>query len=183
MKITIISFSGRKNGNCASAARVIEELYKAGSDLKSYYFSDITISPCGKCDNECFGNEKPCPCIDDSVYEIYERLNKSDLAYFIVPNYCDYPNAMYFAFNERSQVFFQHHPERLERYLEVPKRFVVISNTGTDNFETAFEYQVHMSKKPDILFLSAKKYGKVSIAGDIMTVPDARKDLEDFCHE
>ncbi len=180
MKVTIISFSGRKNGNCASAARVIEELYKSDNDLKSFCFSDITITPCGKCDNECFGNEKPCPYINDSVYGIYERLTDSDIAYFIVPNHCDYPNALFFAFNERSQVFFQHHPERLERYLEVPKKFVVISNTGTDNFETAFEYQVN--KKPDILFLSAKKYGRVSIKGDIMTAPEAKRDLEGFCH-
>ena len=38
-------------------------------------------------------------------------ITDSDLSYFIVPNYCDYPCANFFIFNERSQCFFQHHPE------------------------------------------------------------------------
>jgi len=95
-----------------------------------------------------------------------------------VPNYCNYPCANFFIFNERSQCFFQHHEERLEKYLRVPKRFIVVSNTETANFREAMTQ--HTNSNPEILFLSAKKYGKVSIEGTILESDDAKADLQRF---
>ena len=50
----------------------------------------------------------------------------SEMVYFELPNYCDYPCANYFIFNECSQCFFQRKPDLLEAYLTIPKRSIVI---------------------------------------------------------
>ena len=59
--------------------------------------------------------------------------------------------------------------------MNVPKRFIVVSNTGTKNFRDAMSQ--HTNNKPEILFLSAKHYGKVSIEGTILESDAARADL------
>ena len=114
---------------------------------------------------------------------MYDKITLSDLTYFIVPNYCDYPNANYFIFNERSQCYFQHHEQLLDRYLSVKKRFIVVSNTQTQNFITALSYQISEGESPDILFLSAKAYQKISVDGDLMTSPEAKNAVEMFCQK
>ncbi len=180
MKTTIVSFSGREKGNCHSISQLIADSCQT-NEVKLFFFSDLTVQPCGKCELECFGQESKCPYQEDGIFEIYEQITSSDLAYFVIPNYCDYPNANYFLFNERSQCYFQHHQELLDQYLAVPKKFVVVSNTGQENFTQAFRYQIAEEKTPDVLFLSAKKYHKISIAGDLMTSEEARRDVKDFC--
>lgn len=55
---------------------------------------------------------------------------------------------------------------------------IVVSNTNEDNFRTALAY--HSENQPEILFLSAKKYGKVSISGNLLTSEEAAADLENF---
>ena len=107
-------------------------------------------------------------------------MTESDQAVFIVPNYCDYPCANFFIFNERSQCHFQGHGELLERYLNVPKKFIVVSNTGRENFVQAFRYHVAENIGPDILFLSAKTYGKNSTDGDLLDAPDAIQMLDHY---
>ena len=102
----------------------------------------------------------------------------SDAVYFVLPNHCDYPNANYFIFNERSQCFFQGRPDLLEAYLKVPKKCIVISNTNKDNFIRALAYQ--SDREPEILFLSAKEYGKSSINGDLLTSCEALEDIRRF---
>lgn len=99
------------------------------------------------------------------------------MAYFVVPNYCDYPCANFFIFNERRQCYFQNHPELEDRYLNIPKKFIVVNNTGQNHFQEVFAQHV---VKPEILFLSAMYYGKVSIQGDIITSEDAKRDLAAF---
>ncbi len=178
--ITIVNFSGRKSGNCRAISKVIAASHYA-DETSVFDFCDIKLEPCGRCEYECFGSEKQCPYQPDGVYDLYDRITRSDLAYFIVPNYCDYPNANYFIFNERSQCYFQHNEQLLDRYLSVKKRFVVISNTQTQNFTTALGYHIPEGEIPDILFLPAKAYHKVSIDGDLMTSPEAKKAVESFC--
>ncbi len=182
MKITIVNFSGRKNGNCHAISKVIADVHSA-EGKHVFNFCDINFVPCGKCEYECFSPDKQCQYQSDGVYDMYDRITKSDLTYFIVPNYCDYPNANYFIFNERSQCFFQHHEELLDRYLSVKKRFIVVSNTQTQNFIAALSYQIPEGESPDILFLPAKAYKKISIDGDLMTSPEAKKAVEAFCQK
>ncbi len=180
MRVTVVNFSGRERGNCSAISRVVMDAH-ASDEARCCHMGALPVHPCGGCAYECFGREKPCPYQEDGVYEIYARVTSSHLAYFVVPNYCDYPNANFFLFNERSQCFFQHRGELLDRYLAVPKKFIVVSNTGRENFTRAFQYQVSEGERPSILFLSAKKYGKVSLAGDLMSSAEAKEEVARFC--
>ena len=111
-------------------------------------------------------------------HRLLDEITLSELTYFILPNYCDYPCANFFIFNERSQCYFQGKPELLDAYEKVPKRAIVVSNTNEENFRQAIAYQAY--EKPDILFLSAKKYGKESIKGDLLTNEKAVSDIIAF---
>lgn len=180
MKIVIVNFSGRANGNCHAISDQIEALYPFDK-VKRYDFHALSVSPCGNCDYECFIERNKCAYIKDDIYKIYENITNSDLVYFIVPNYCDYPNAHFFIFNERSQCYFQGQQLLLDKYLSVPKRFIVVSNTGKDNFIQAFGYHVSESDSLRTLILSPKRYGKISIAGDLMSSREAIDELKKFC--
>ena len=103
------------------------------------------------------------------------------MAYFVVPNYCDYPCANFFIFNERSQCYFQGHSELLEQYLNVPKKFIVVSNSTSENFRLAFTQ--HVYDEPEILILSAKRYEKNSISGSLVALDEVRTELEIFANE
>lgn len=178
VKVCIVSFSGRKNGNCGSIAGELCGLY--GNEAKVYDFSSLKITPCTGCGYECFEAGKKCPYFKDSVFEIYDSITESELTYFIVPNYCDYPCSLFFAFNERSQCYFQKRQDLLEKYLSVPKKFIVVSNTGQENFTAAFRYQINEDKEPHILFLSAKRFGKISIRGDLVQSEQVKELLWEF---
>lgn len=177
MKVTIINFSGRANGNCSNISNILARKYESES-VESFDFCSESVSPCGKCDYECFKEEKPCTI--DAVNRIFESIVGADLAFFVMPNYCDYPPANYFAFNERSCGYFLKDEKLLSKYLAVKKKFIVVSNTELENFAKAFSYQVADGEKPDMLFLSAKKFNSISIDGDMMTNAFAQKLVEDF---
>lgn len=177
MKVTVISFSGRENGNCQSIAKAVLAFYRK-EDTVLYDFAGFDLSPCGKCALECFYGESPCPFGGDRAIPIFDSVTNSDLTYFIIPNYCDYPCANYFILNERSQCYFQGRPDLLRRYLAAPKRFIVVSNTEQENFRTVLSQQT--DAEPEILFLSAKAYGKVSIRGDLLSSPAVAETLLRF---
>ena len=175
MKTCIISFSSRANGNCAQIAHLVESMTQ---DAVLFDFSGFNIHPCGKCACECFADREKCPYIGDMECGILEAVTNSDITYFILPNYCDYPCANYFIFNERSQCWFRNRPDLLDRYLKVPKRCIVVSNTNRDNFTQALAYQSEIP--PEILFLSAKKYGKISIQGNLLESNEAVEEIRRF---
>lgn len=178
MKLTIVSFSGRENGNCAKIARLLQEKLTE-HNVTVHDFSSLSLSPCGRCHCECFQDRTRCPYFADPAYAIYDAVTHSDLAIYILPNYSDFPCANFFAFNERGQCYFQHHPQLERQYLGVRKKFVVVSNTGKENFLAVLRDHVD-GGAPDILFLAAKRYGKISIKGDLMDAAQARSDLIDF---
>ena len=60
----------------------------------------------------------------------------------------------------------------------MPNKIVVVSGTQAESFRTAFIQ--HTETEPQILYLSAKTYGKQSVAGDIMEAPAAMADLDSF---
>lgn len=174
---TIVTFSSRIKGNCEIISKFIQQQFK-NDDIHIYKFSQLDITPCGKCNYECFKNKRCCPYYEDDCRKIYEDIINSDFVYFVVPNYCDYPCANYFIFNERSNCYFQSEPELLEKYLKVNKKFIVVSNTNYDNFEKVFMYQTET--KPNMLILSAKKYQLNSLDGNLMKNENARNDLIQF---
>lgn len=105
--------------------------------------------------------------------ELLRQISEANTAYFVVPNYCDHPNANFYIFNERSNCWFQNHPQRLEQYLKVRKKFLVVSGMKSDSFLRAFEQ--HTDDSPEILFLSARRFGSgSSIAGDLMESEEAK---------
>ncbi len=175
MRVCIVSFSSRRNGNCSQIGKLLESVLDYA---ELFDFSNYSIHPCGKCDYQCFASAQNCPYLDDMEYQLLDAVTHSDLTYFIIPNYCDYPCANFFIFNERSQCYFQGHPELLDLYEKVRKRAVVVSNTKEKNFMKALSYQSYA--KTEILFLSAKRYGKVSINGDLLTEHNVIKDIMTF---
>lgn len=178
MGVCIISFSSRENGNCKEIGEYVSSFYNG--IIKSFEFSRFTITPCGNCHYECFKANSQCPYLNDKVEEIYDTVADSDLTYFIVPNYNDFPCANFFIFNERSQGYFQKHPKKQNNYENVPKKFIVVSNTNRDNFQAAFTHHVSKSVTPNILYLSAKLYHKSSIGGNILTSDEAKDDIRNF---
>ena len=103
-KICIISFSARPGGNCGSIAREIQKFWQGRGEVELFDFSALEITPCGRCGYECFGARENCPYFSDPEFAICEAIAASDITYFILPNYCDYPPANFFIFNERGQV-------------------------------------------------------------------------------
>lgn len=174
MTSCVISFSGRRSGNCSAIAQALLEALHRRGKVVYYDLSVLHLTPCGQCGHECFQARERCPYFTDPVFAIYDAIAHSDISYFIVPNYCDYPCSNFFIFNERSQCYFQQHPELLERYERTAKKFIVVSNTGQDNFTTAFRYHTG-DAPPEALFLSARSFGSVSIVGDLMDCPEARE--------
>ena len=175
-RVLIISFSGRNNGNSEQIAALIQQNLNADADI--FRFSENPVRPCGDCRYQCFDDNRMCPHIDDAEYGLLEQISLCDELYYIVPNYCDYPCANFFIFNERSQVYFQGYRQRLMEYEAIPKKFIVISGSDTDNFARAFDY--HCKSEPEILRLGAEEYGKQSITGDLMKSEKARQAVLDF---
>lgn len=177
MKITVISFSGRANGASRHIADFIGSHY-AGEDVRSFYFSDFIISPCGGCQNDCFISGDDCPHIEDKELEILKSVSESDISYFVLPNYSDYPPSNFFAFSERQLCWIWGHEDRMNAYTNAKKRFVVVSNSESDNIKTALSQ--HVRGEPEILLLGSSKYGASSRKGDLLYNPQAQEDLSKF---
>ena len=175
MKTVIVSFSSRENGNCAKIGRLIKENTK---DSILFCFSDFSIQACGGCNYDCFEKSGTCPHIGDRECEILDAIVHSEITFFVLPNYSDYPCANYVSFNERRQCFFQGETDILTAYLRIPKRSIVVSNTNEENFIKALAYQTE--QEPDILFLSPRQYGKSSIRGDLLTNEKTVSDIIEF---
>ena len=172
-KFTILSFSGRKNGNCERIAQHIQSI--TGGRILS--FADLNIHPCGQCRYECFELGANCPHIGDDLRSIYESVLQSDCTCYILPNYCDYPNANFFAFNERSLCVFSGNGTLLDAYSNIPKKFIVISGGEENNFRAALSQH---AENPDILFLCAKDYGQNSTDGALTESPECLSKIEAF---
>ena len=173
--IVSLSFSGRKDGNCAGIRAEIEDFYNQ-TNVRS--FSIQNIKSCGSCQYQCLKAGETCPELSAEYKDLMDCICSSELVYFIVPNYCGFPCSAYFTFNERSVGYFNMSRSRLEQYLSVKKRFIVVSNTESAAFESAMQQQT--AEVPEILYLKTSKYGKRSIAGDLMDSTDARDDLKRF---
>ena len=178
MKACIVSFSGRENGNCSRIAQEAARILK-GEDVALFDLAKERLHPCGRCCCECFADRLACPHIDDVEYALLDALTNCDRAYLIVPNYCDYPGALYFAFNERSLCYFSGHEELLEKYAQVRKRFIVVSGGERTRFVEIFHQQTG-DEAPEVLILNAREYGRQSIAGDLMEHEDARAAVKAF---
>lgn len=89
MTCTILLGSPRKQGNTASAVRVlIDELKYLGMDSQMFDLYEEDIAPCLGCkscqDAEGFG----CVQREDRLQDIYEAIQSSDLLLLASPIYC-----------------------------------------------------------------------------------------------
>ena len=174
-KVTILSFSSREDGNCARISEYLTQFYSR-TNVQSFIIGSDSFAPCGGCDYECLKPGLKCPQLNAEQSAIMNRICDSELVFFIIPNYCGYPCANYYAFNERSVGYFGMDRGKMNAYMNVPKRFIIVSNT--EGFEDAMRQQTN--SEPEILYLKSGKYKKRSIAGDILESEDAKTDLEQF---
>lgn len=174
--IVLIRFSNRQNGNCKGISDVIQDYYRDHT-VQTFTIDANTMPACSNCDYECLAPEKVCPNITPAQSQIYKSICNADLTYMIIPNYCGYPCANYFAYNERSVGYFNLDRALMGKYTNAKKRFIIVSNTEGPNFENALKQQ---SSKPEILYLKTGKYGRRSTAGDLMESKDGKADLMAF---
>ena len=174
--VVILCFSGRSGGNCEQISEFIKHFYMR-TNVLVFKIDNISVSSCGGCNYECLKQCEICPKLTDEHRQLMDAIVDADIVYFIVPNYCGYPCANYFAFNERSVGYFNMDRTLMEKYMAVKKRFIIISNTET-NFAEAMQQQTN--EAPDILYLKSGKFKKQNIAGDLMTSDAAKADLWAF---
>lgn len=182
MNIAILHFSARSSGNCAAIAHQLRQLH-SGAEIALYPVAALDISPCRGCNCQCFTRAEACPHAQDDVRRIYQAIMDADLAYFILPNYADQPPALYFAFNERSNCFFQGNEALLNAYLAVPKRFIIVSNRPTPAFDALPQYHIAEGATPPLLYLPPRRYCRSSLDGTMMEASEARELLERFVLE
>lgn len=156
MSRLVVSFSGRKMGNCDRIGRLAADILQA--DFAR--FADVQAAPCGGCDYECLRGGA-CPK-EDGVFGLYDKIAEAEECVFVLPNYADQPCANFFIFAERGTGWFGGSEERLQKYMAVPKKAIVISGSEQESFCRVMEYQ---AEKTDVLFLSAKEYGQKSLEG------------------
>ena len=175
MSILVLNFSGRENGNCENIAKVIQEELK---NVEVINFNQINIFPCSNCNYECFKNKNECPYIIDDAIELYEKITNSNLVYYIIPNYCGFPNSNYFIFNERGCSYFNGDKELMNKFFNINKKIIVVSNSNQEGFKNILKSNV--KDESNILFLSTRKYNQNSIDGTLMNIELAKQELIQF---
>ena len=176
MNITLLNFSPRDNGNCGEICRCIQ-LHHQNANIRLYNVGGY-VSPCADCDYECLKNGERCPNVTERYAGMMDTICRSELVYYVIPNFCGMPNAVYYAFNERSVGYFNMDRAVMGRYMAVPKKFIIVSNTENAVFADAMRQQTEAD--PDILYLKTSRYQKKSIAGDMMESEEAWKELKRF---
>ena len=75
----------------------------------------------------------------NEIDKTMDPLISSDIVYFIVPNYCEFPYANYFAFNERTLGYFNNDEQLLQKYYNIKKNYIIVSNTENEIFYKVME--------------------------------------------
>lgn len=175
--IVLMQFSSRENGNCSAICKHIQNRYTA-ENVSTFIMDANTVQACSNCNYECLTPGKNCPNLSHQQSAAMDAICNADVVYYLIPNYCGYPCANYFVYNEKSVGYFNGDRALMQKYMEVPKRFIIISNTEGANFENAIRQQT--KGELDILYMKTSKYGKRSTAGDIMESDAAQADLDAF---
>ena len=174
-RVLVLTFSSRKNGNCVAISRHICNFFKR-TNVPVRVLDASQIAPCNGCDYECLRPGVICSNLTQEQSNLMDTLCNSDLVYFVVPNYCGLPCANYYAFNERTVGYFNMDREKMNQYMRVDKRFIIVSNT--EGFEQAMQQQT--LDAPICIYLKTRQYSKQSINGDLMDSKDACRDQEAF---
>ncbi|XVG95360.1 hypothetical protein ACGCUQ_01795 [Eubacteriales bacterium KG127] len=170
----IINFSSKSsNGN---GQNIIKHIRK-NRISEAINFSDINFYPCGHCNYECF-SDRTCFYINDDAKFIYDAILTETHLIFIIPVYNVYPCSNYFAFRERMQFYFS--DETWNKYEKLPKKFIIIGNTGIKNTVQVLENDYKLNYDKDILILSTCKYKKKASCGDLLDNADVKDKIDEF---
>ncbi len=161
MKVSLVSFSGRENGNCDKIVDYIKGMLK-DVEISIFKFSNrLNIHPCGNCDYRCLVDYGKC-VYDDDIQKCYQMVHESDFSYWLIPNYSGVPCANYFIFRERSQSTWSKFP-----ISSVKKHFIVISNTDKTMFQELLKNEVN-DETLNIDFFGSNMIERKSINGDLI---------------
>lgn len=151
----IVSFSGRKDGNCDTIAT-----YISAKDDLILFMREISTQPCAGCDYECMSGR--CKWRGDGIYSFFEKLTLADRIFFIVPMYCGNPSALYFIMNERCQDYFMQNENQYEKIIEKLHIIGVYGNAKEcPDFLTFFARQYQFENAEEhILGLERHKYNQ-----------------------
>ena len=141
---------------------------------------ELEIRACSHCDYECFADKK-CP-IEDDVLDSYKKCEDADILIFAVPTYGGHLSSLYFAFAERSQGIYKNFQECTEKLLK-KINFIIIGNLsagGDMALHEALYNFANLDFWPETLLLPAREYGKSSISGDLIEVPEVKRRLDRF---
>lgn len=142
----IVSFSGRRDGNCDRIAKYISR-----KDDSVLFMREISTQPCANCDYECMSGQ--CKYHGDGIYSFLEKFPLVDKVFFIVPMYCGNPSALYFIMSERCQDYFMRNESQ---YDNIIKKLHIIGVYGN-----AEEY-------PDFLNFFARQYNFENVEEHIL---------------
>lgn len=181
MKLLLVSFSLRENGNCNRFLYYINEvLSRSDHTVESIRLTDHPIEGCGQCAYECFAQGS---CIKhDTVSDLYDQCMSADKIIFILPVYRGHPASTYFQFTERGEGFFRLDTERDESYRKKVNLIVIgnITAGGETAMREAMSDFSDDEYSPQSLLLSSIEYGRRSINGDLIEDSRVRDKLEKF---
>ena len=107
-----------------------------------------------------------------------DAIRRSHLVYHAVTNFCGMTSSIYYAVNERSVGYFNMDRSIMWQYMEIRKRFIIVSNTEGSVFTEAMRQQTRTD--PEILYLKTSRYQSKSIAGGMMEFKEAQNNLKEF---
>ena len=172
----LISYSGRKNGNCDLICN-----YIAAKDDHVVHFRDLNVHECSNCDYECFNQN--CKYRQDDIYTLYKSMTKYNKIILVVPIYCGNPSSLYFKFNERSQDYFMHNQD----YDEIISRLYVIGIYGDKESNPDFipclqKWFDNTKYSNRVLGIERHKYGQ-RLYDNILNVEEVKNKISIFIKE
>lgn len=177
MKVCVINFSSRKNGNGYHISeRIVEIMSRENRKYDLIDFSRFAVNTCGKCNYECFDNL--CVYKDDEIYSAYRKILKADIVISVIPIYGGLPCSNFFVFNERAQGAFK--DEEFEHLEVIRNKYIIIGNTGTEITKRIVYENDNHAKDEDFLVISSNEIGERSIKGNLMDYVCYRERIEKF---
>ncbi|MBP5599225.1 MAG: flavodoxin family protein [Lachnospiraceae bacterium] len=178
MKIIIISYSSRKNGNCYRIAEYIKGLFSKNTLFQTEIisFSNIKSSGCGTCNYECF--DDTCVFNNDALSQLYRSLLNADLLISIIPIYCGVPCSNYFIMNERAQGALS--DDEYEVWDAMKKKYIVIGNTGLDITKSIIKENDPSFSEDSFVSISSNIVHERSIKGNLIDYSIFKRIIKQF---
>lgn len=177
MRIDVINYSSRKNGNGYHIAEYIKGIIlRENRECDLIDFSRFFANACGKCNYECFDSD--CVHKNDEIYNAYRKILKADMVISVIPIYGGLPCSNFFVFNERAQGAFR--DEEFEQLEEIRNKYIIIGNTGVEITKKIIGENDNHAKEEDFLVISSNEVGERSIKGNLMEYDRYREKINKF---